>query len=604
MIDDRGLSRSWLVQERLPNAKESTGLSLQKCPKCGRKTKASTSICSGCDFVFGDEVDVGGSTKKVASAARPGDRPVEISFGEDDVILGDAASAEFQQFRTADVGIGHREVTNARIYIGVATQMMLRADAILQRVDAEISLVELNPIEEHVLAFVNGRRPLGRVRRKTGLSMDELRTSVATLADKGALKLRGYLSEERKRAARKKRERRRSNKGAEKKPRDRGGEDFVERTPALNIAAHQAESIRRYPKGTRPAPKTDDVDPDFGAEVTGRTPPRPRSVLLENEFDSVEAPRLEDDFDEIDASPQVVAEDAEPNIFDEATGKLLAADSEMATGESEIISLSASEIDIVEEGYDPYEYPPVEPPEPPEAPEVEPEPAGSQGETLTPGIYMSGDESYSDYTVAGELGYEDDPDEAGVLSAPSDGDGEPEVSFDHRRKGEKIFEQATEDAAAGKVGSAVMNVKLALIYDPKNAEYLAKLEAWGTAAQQQKQSKSPEMKLYEQSRSLEAEGKYRDAVRCLEKAIDLAPRAAPLRNRIGVLLATRLQQYDPAVEYIMQACDLAPSNLSFKNNLGKVLGMAESARTAGKKPKSFFEKRKSDKGKKIQVKKL
>lgn len=76
----------------------------------------------------------------------------------------------------------------------------------------------------------------------------------------------------------------------------------------------------------------------------------------------------------------------------------------------------------------------------------------------------------------------------------------------------------------------------------------------------------------------EAVGLYDDAVRLLQKAIEVNPDAAVLYNRLGVVLATRKQDYAAAAEVLFKACELEPNNETYMSNLAKVAERSESAR--------------------------
>ncbi len=180
---------------------------------------------------------------------------------------------------------------------------------------------------------------------------------------------------------------------------------------------------------------------------------------------------------------------------------------------------------------------------------------------------------------------DDDDDVEEALADDSD-EGDPvEVSFEMQRKAAKIFEQAEEDWSKNNKGSARMNAKLAMIYDPSNKRYkntLAEWEKQSAAEPKQAGKLRQDVRLFEEARLAESRGQFEKACRLLQKAIDLNPRAAPVYNLLGVIQATRLKQYKEASDNLLKACDLAPSNLSFKNNLGKVLGMQEGARDKSK----------------------
>lgn len=149
------------------------------------------------------------------------------------------------------------------------------------------------------------------------------------------------------------------------------------------------------------------------------------------------------------------------------------------------------------------------------------------------------------------------------------------VSFEMQRKASRIFEQAEKDFAAGNVSSAIMNVKLALIYNPVEKRYRQFLADWEAVAVEPKAAK--ETKLLDDAQEAEQRGDYEKAFELLSKALERAPRNAGLHNRIGVLLATRLKRYKEAAEHVLTAIELAPGNLAYKNNLGKILAKEESA---------------------------
>jgi hypothetical protein len=169
----------------------------------------------------------------------------------------------------------------------------------------------------------------------------------------------------------------------------------------------------------------------------------------------------------------------------------------------------------------------------------------------------------------------DDSDEGEVRDA-----GAAPVSYENRRKAEKIFEQAERDAAAGRFAGARMNAKLAMIYDPSLKRYRELYELWGSPSVQGAHPANlrKDVALFQEAKDLELKGDYRGAVKLLEQALKLNPSGAPILNLLGVIQATRLKEYRKASDNLMKACELEPGNRSFKNNLGKVLGMAEDMR--------------------------
>lgn len=166
-------------------------------------------------------------------------------------------------------------------------------------------------------------------------------------------------------------------------------------------------------------------------------------------------------------------------------------------------------------------------------------------------------------------------------SESGEGEAAVQVSFEMRRKAEKIFEQAEQDFAAGNVSSAIMNAKLAMIYDPVTSRYKQFVADWERMQKEQQSGpgakRSREEVLVDMAQDAEARGQYEGAADYLQQALKLAPNAAAVHNRLGVLLATRLKRYKEASEHVLKAIDLNPKNLAYKNNLGKILAKEESA---------------------------
>jgi len=165
---------------------------------------------------------------------------------------------------------------------------------------------------------------------------------------------------------------------------------------------------------------------------------------------------------------------------------------------------------------------------------------------------------------------------------------------DMRRKARQLFEQALSEHAAGKLGAARMNVKLATIYDPSEREYQQVLEEWEDRPRAEAQSQAhahaqahaqarPEyVVLYEEAQDLEDDGDVDGALDALERGRQLAPEAhaASFHNRIGVILAMRKREFDRAASEIERAIAIDPGNAHYRNNLGKVIARANRRRGA------------------------
>lgn len=177
------------------------------------------------------------------------------------------------------------------------------------------------------------------------------------------------------------------------------------------------------------------------------------------------------------------------------------------------------------------------------------------------------------------------------------------VPFEQARKAEKIYDQAIKDHAAGRLSSARMNVKLAVMYDPTvpaYQEFLEELDRAGADAKAPSAGKSRELLLFEQASTAEGRGDYHGAIKLLEEAIEIAPRAAALRNRIGVVLSVRLKRHEEALAQLKTAIELEPGNIVYMNNFSKVTAMLDSQLEKGPEQS----KGKGDRGEKVAIKKM
>jgi tetratricopeptide (TPR) repeat protein len=92
--------------------------------------------------------------------------------------------------------------------------------------------------------------------------------------------------------------------------------------------------------------------------------------------------------------------------------------------------------------------------------------------------------------------------------------------------------------------------------------------------------------LYEQARDEEMDGEFEKALKLLEEAAKLNPKAAPVFNRMGVLLATKMGQVGKGMDAITKALEIDPHNETYQKNLNVVLSRIDSDdEPASKKPK-------------------
>ena len=175
-----------------------------ECPKCGRVIQSGAFICPGCDYIL-DATFLGDDITDDERDHRPG-RTAERSrapkvprvdqpdFGEDAMILGDVNQVgDVSEFNSRDAGVSQREVTQARFYIGGAVAQLMMADAIPEPGAGVAGVsIRMTPFERHVLGFVNGRRSVGRIQKKSAMEESEFKTALAMLADKGFIRLKGW----------------------------------------------------------------------------------------------------------------------------------------------------------------------------------------------------------------------------------------------------------------------------------------------------------------------------------------------------------------------------------------------------------------------------
>ena len=175
-----------------------------ECPKCGRVVGSGAFICPGCDYILdasflGDDITDDERDRRPVKAddSHKKRKPV-LDFGEDAMILGNFAEgahadAEVSSFGSRDAGVSQREITQARFYFGGAVAQLMEPDAIPE-VDAGVAgaSIRMTPFERHVLGFINGRRSIGRIHKKSAMEETEFKTAIAMLADKSFIRLRGW----------------------------------------------------------------------------------------------------------------------------------------------------------------------------------------------------------------------------------------------------------------------------------------------------------------------------------------------------------------------------------------------------------------------------
>ena len=169
-----------------------------QCPKCGESSADATVICPGCDYIL-DASFLGDDFLNEVSGQH---RPVQYSSGSDAVVFGaldEPIDLMFSEstgsFLTADTQDVDRQILRAVVYVGKSVQELMKPEAVLaQAADIEKRKSMLSAFELHVLSMIDGKRPVARLRKKTGLSSDDLRIAVGMLAEKNAVVLVGNIA--------------------------------------------------------------------------------------------------------------------------------------------------------------------------------------------------------------------------------------------------------------------------------------------------------------------------------------------------------------------------------------------------------------------------
>jgi hypothetical protein len=73
-------------------------------------------------------------------------------------------------------------------------QKMFEPDAVLSlREGANLGALQLSPFEQHVLSFIDGQRPVARIRKKAGLGASDLKIAIGMLSDRNLIVVTGHI---------------------------------------------------------------------------------------------------------------------------------------------------------------------------------------------------------------------------------------------------------------------------------------------------------------------------------------------------------------------------------------------------------------------------
>ncbi len=136
-----------------------------------------------------------------------------------------------------------------------------------------------------------------------------------------------------------------------------------------------------------------------------------------------------------------------------------------------------------------------------------------------------------------------------------------------------LHSQCLRDLKGGAVARAWGVAKMAHESAPDVALYREVLDDWNAFVSQHKVA--DDARLHAQAVSAETAGDVDRAVTLLKQATTANPRNAAAWNRLGLLLATRMNDLDGALNAMTRAIELSPDDPTFKNNFGKIAALSQ-----------------------------
>lgn len=576
------------------------------CPKCGRPVNDSAVICGGCDFIL-DSAFLGTDILDEERALRPGVggiNPAKFNLA-DAVILGDLE-------KRGPTPVDADDDEGVRFYIAGRSQALMAPDAVPARLDKrDTAVLKLTPFERHVLQFIDGEAPVETIRRRAGLDHSEVKTALATLADKGVVHVVGRVLEDAAHAP----EAAARNPSARKRRASTGISElgavaliadddagaavdhvFRTRTELAPLDESDRRKLEANDSGdvfatALPAePALESID-DLPSDADVVSMPGTQTIMSKKKAQAI-AQHLASQRAGTHASwPTSTRGDhrrlaslplgsaADQSKLEADTASLVRAARE-AAGLDEPAP-AASLLSDTPQRSGPRDEPThvvsyagarAQPGTRAEAPVLADISVGSEASVAAGRIHSDHTDMLSDVS-------------ASFVPAPAAAPPDSTERATMRERARALFEEAESDYNAGRVGAARMNAKLACIYDPDNPSYRDALARWergepgaGTGGDpdlevtaNQAGAQPREVQLYEQAQYREAEGDIDGALALLGEGIRLNPNIAAFHNRFGVLMALYRGAFDEAAAAIRKAVHLEPDNLHYKSNLGKIV---------------------------------
>jgi tetratricopeptide (TPR) repeat protein len=158
---------------------------------------------------------------------------------------------------------------------------------------------------------------------------------------------------------------------------------------------------------------------------------------------------------------------------------------------------------------------------------------------------------------------------------------------------QKLHAQSLIHRDQGDDVSALENIKLALVLDRGNREYVQLCEELSARVFEITQGASPAARaatLFEGAIHAEAANDIDEAIRLLQEAINLSKTPQYL-NRLGVIFAARKHEPERALNLLEAACRLAPAHKTYRKNLEHIESLLAANTPSSAKPRERSESR-------------
>lgn len=168
------------------------------------------------------------------------------------------------------------------------------------------------------------------------------------------------------------------------------------------------------------------------------------------------------------------------------------------------------------------------------------------------------------------------PAAAAELAAPPSSQAAPPARSaavrEPKARAAEYYELALKDLREGRAARGFSYARMAADADPGEEKYQQLLRDWDKRAAGKGADDDP----VGAAQQAEAAGDFPRAIELLRMACEKFPGSAPVHNRLGVLLATRVRDFKGAYAAAMRAVELEPGNATYKSNLMKILARVES----------------------------